>query len=87
MKVLRVSQDVLRRGTFRSVKLQIRPDLLIEAGPKIVHPLNRKSEKKTWLGWLLPEGYPHSVHDNYLKFTAWTGLQGISASFIGGNRQ
>lgn len=84
MKVLRVSQDILRGSTIRSIKLQLRPDLLIEAGPKIVHPLDRrKSEQRNLLRWLLPEGYPQSVHDNYLKFTMWTGLQGISSSFIG----
>ena len=83
MKVLRVTQDVLRK--YRSIKLQIRPDLILEAGPKIIHPLNRKiDEKGNWLRWLLPEGYPQSVHDNYMKFSMWTGLQGITSSFIGG---
>lgn len=79
-----MSQDLLRKGiNSRHVKLEIKPDLFLEAGPKIIHPFNRKVERK-WLGWLLPEGYPQSVHGDYLKFAMWTGLQGITASFIGG---
>lgn len=84
MKVFRVTQDVLRTGGLRPLKIQLRPDLILEAGPKIIHPLHKKRTDRKWMGWLLPEGYPQSVHDNYLKFSMWTGIQGITSSFIGG---
>lgn len=90
MKVFRVTQDVLRTGGLRPLKLQLRPDLILEAGPKIIHPLDRKQKRsdRKWFGfeWLLPEGYPRSVHDNYFKFSMWTGIQGITSSFIGGKQ-
>lgn len=87
MKVLRVTQEILKRST-NPIKLQLSPDLILEAGPKIIHPLNRKTngERRKWLGWLLPEGYPHCVHANYLNFSMWTGIQGITSSFIGGTQ-
>lgn len=88
MKVLRVTQDILRNSSAsncRTIKLKLTSDLILEAGPKLIHPLNRKrDERRRWLGWLLPEGYPQSVHDNYLKFSMWTGIQGITSSLIGG---
>lgn len=88
MKVFRVTQDVLRTGGLRPLKFQLRPDLILEAGPKIIHPLHQKQQRtdRKWFGWLLPEGYPRSVHDNYLKFSMWAGIQGITSSFIGGEQ-
>ena len=91
MNVIRVTQNSLKRSGKGPFQLQLRPDLhLMALPPKVsVHPSTepRKSPKSSLFGWLLPEGFPYTVHSGYLKFTMWTMLQGISSSFIGGKRK
>lgn len=89
MKIIRVTQNTLKRLGKGPFILIIRPDLNLEAlAPKISsHPLtekNRLSRKPSLFRWFLPEGFPNSVHPNYSSFTMWTFIQGISSSLIGG---
>ena len=90
MKIVRVTQNSLKRAGFSPFRHQLRPDLqLVAIAPKVsVHPSSEPNRnnghKSTLFGWLLPEGFPSTVHSNYLKFTMWTMVQGISSSFIGG---
>ena len=60
--------------------------------PKIsIHPTLEQqlpsTRKSKLFGWALPDGFPQTVHQNYLKFTMWTMVQGITSSFIGGNNK
>lgn len=96
MKVVRVTQSSLKRSNFpdsRRLKLDLSPKTTLEITfpPNLTHPLtlNKKTlgRRGGMLGWLLPEGYPYSVHANYFGFSAWTGLQGITSSFIGGKQR
>lgn len=93
MKTLRVTQSCLKRSNFinsRNLKLELNPKTTLEINfaPKLIHPLSLNKEtlgkRNGMLRWLLPEGYPYSVHKNYIGFTTWTGIQGITTSFISG---
>ena len=91
MKVVRVTQSSLKRSHFPNsgnIKLPLAPQTLLEVTPKLSLPFQKSDLKEKRGGvlfkWLLPEGYPYSVHDNYFSFTGWTSLQGITSSFIGG---
>lgn len=87
MKTIRVAQLSVRQCLNRRVNLQLSQELRLEALPKLDYPPPplKQNVRKGFMRWLLPEGYPHSVHGNYFSFTAWTSLQGISSSILGGN--
>ena len=93
MNVIRVTQRTLKRSGKGPLKLQLRPDLYFQAdAPKIsIHPTLEQqfpsTRKSKLFGWALPDGFPQTVHQNYLKFTMWTMVQGITSSFIGGNNK
>lgn len=95
MRIIRLTQLCLKRSDFPPSRL---PKLLdstpTNPASLQIFPQSRFPQKldKTVLGlrsgvlgWFLPEGFPYSVHANYLKFTTWTSLQGITSSFISGS--
>jgi hypothetical protein len=83
MKTVRVAQASLRHCLQRRVNVQLDAKLQLEALPNFSHPLSTTNPNRRF-DWLLPENYPLSVHANYLAFTGWTSLQGISSSVLGG---
>lgn len=94
MKIIKVTQSCLKRSNFlnsRNLRYEIDPKTFLEISPKPFYPQNIQDIKERRDGsgglfkFILPEGYPYSVHENYFKFTTWTSLQGITSSFIGGN--
>ena len=85
MKIVRVTQWSLNNKNIpaRRLKLQLSPNLLLEAAP--MNYLKVDKQRGSILRWFLPERFPQSVHGNYMKFSGWTGVQGITASLLGGN--
>lgn len=85
MKIIRVTQWSLNNKNIptRRLKLQLTPDLLLEASP--TNYLKVDKQRGRISRWFLPERFPQSVHGNYLGFSGWTGVQGITTSLLGGN--
>ena len=86
MRVIKIAQAALKHSTPRSFTLNLNSKLTLEAKPpKIIsHPSEMAGPLKGLSAWLLPAGYPRSVHQNYLNYSLWNTIQGISTSFIGG---
>lgn len=76
MKIIRLTQSSIKSP------LKITPNVIVEASQsKLIMP------KSKLFSWLLPEGFPSSVHPSYAAFTSWTSIQGVSSSFLSGNIQ